>query len=175
MGSQALFTDQTDAHIYTENLAPDIRIWLQENNFLLDYNPQPSLRDFMKTAPYIHPMTSVLTPLDMDRWDILFDHIFHYNSHIDEVRLHFMDRQSLRIFQIVKNIDDEYISVIRTASIPVPYFSKILDNTYEPLYYFQHNLYTSQWATSPRDVLRHFSSYFPEVNTQPVHVRPKSV
>lgn len=175
MGSQALFTDQPDAHIYVEHLAPDIHRWLQEGNFLQDYNPQPSLQDFMKSAPYIHPMTSTLTPLDMDRWDLFFDHIFQHNCHIDEVRLHFMDRHSLRVFQIVKHIDDEYIRVIRTRSIVVPFFSKILDNTYEPLYYFQHNLYISQWATAPRDVLRHFSSYFPAVCTEPIQTRPNSV
>ena len=175
MGSQALFTDQPDAHIYTEHLAPDIHRWLQENNFLQDYQPQPSLREFMKTAPYIHPMTSTHTPLDMDRWDLFFDHIFHHNSHIDEVRLHFLDRHSLRVFQIVKNIDDEYVSILCTSSVTVPYFSQLLDNTYQPLYYFQHNLYHSQWKTAPRDVLRHFSSYFPAVCTEPVQTRPKSV
>jgi hypothetical protein len=175
MGSQALFTDQPDAHVYTEHLAPDIHRWLQENNFLLDYHPQPSLRDFMKTAPYIHPMTSVLTPLDMDRWDLFFDHIFHHNSHIDEARLHFMDRQSLRLFQIVKNIDDEYVSVIRTSSIAIPYFSQILDSMSEPLYYFQYNLYNAQWKANPRDVLRQFSPYFPAICTEPLQARPKSV
>jgi hypothetical protein len=175
MGSQALFADQPDAHIYVEHLAPDILRWLQENNFLLDNRPQPSLQEFMKTAPYIHPMTYVLTPLDMDTWDLFFDHIFHHNSHIDELRLHFMDRHSLRVFQIVKNIDDEYLSILRTPSIAVPYFSQVLDNTYEPLYYFQHNLYYSDWTTSPRKVLRHFSPYFPAVCTEPIQVRPKSV
>jgi len=175
MGSQALFTDQPDAHVYVEHLAPDILRWLQENNFLLDNHPQPSLREFMKTAPYIHPMTSVLTPLDMDKLDLFFDHIFHHNSHIYEVRLHFLDRHSLRVFQIVKNIDDEYLSILRTPSIVVPYFSQILDNTYEPLYYFQHNLYHTQWKTAPRDVLRNFTSYFPEVCTEPIQTRLNSV
>jgi hypothetical protein len=175
MGSQALFTDQPDAHIHTENLATDIHRWLQENNFLLDYRPQPSLREFMKTAPYIHPMTSALSPLDMDNWDIFFDHIFEYNPHIDEARLHFMDRHSLRLFQIVKNVNDEYINILRTVSSAPPYFSQVPDASSDPLYYFQYNLYRTHWKIAPRDTLRLFSSYFPAISTTPSQARPKSV
>jgi hypothetical protein len=175
MGSQALFTDQPDAHIYVENLAADIHRWLQENNFLLDYTPQMSLREFMKTAPYIHPMTSTLSPLNMDNWDIFFDHIFEYNPHIDEVRLHFMDRHSLRLFQIVKNVNDEYVSILRTLPTAPPYFSKVPNTASDPLYYFQYNIYCKHWEMSPRDVLHQFSSYFPAVSTEPIHIRPNSV
>ena len=128
MGTQALFTDQPSAMIRIPSLAPDVHTWLQEHNFLLDYRTPISLREFMKTAPYIHPITSSPSPHDMDMWDDFIEHIFEQNASVEEVRLHYLDRDSLRIFQIVKNTNDEYVSILRTDPIPTPYFSPIRSN-----------------------------------------------
>jgi hypothetical protein len=178
MGTQALFTDQPTAKIVVQHLSPDVYTWLQEHNFLLDYRTPITLREFMKTAPYIHPLTSALTAYDMDIWDALFDHIFEQNPTVEEVRIHCLDRASLRIFQIVKNTNDEYVSILRTPPIPTPYFSQVPDSASDSHYYFQYNFYCEHWRTTPRSVLRLFKPYLPPVEAEAeaeTPVRSKSI
>ena len=178
MSTQALFTDQPRAMISIPQLAPDVYRWLQERNFLLDYGTPVSLREFMKTAAYTHPITCTPSAYDMDVWDSFCDHIFEYNASVEEVRIHCLDRNALRIFQIVKNTNDEYVSMLRTPEVVEPYFSQVSSTEPDSHYYFQYNVYYEHWRTVPRTVLRLFKPYLPPVKgqSQPkLHVRSKSI
>ena len=168
MTSQPLFATPSNARLFLERLSSDLICWMEEHNFLLEKRYSHRLNDFMRTSPYIHPMTSEMTAEELDRWDLFLDHIIEYNGQVDEVRLHFLDRTNLRIYQIVKNADDEYVSILRTDPIATPYFSRVpMPDMTEPRYYFQEAVYRQHWEEAPRAVLRLFTPYIINLNQRP--------
>jgi hypothetical protein len=162
MHTYPIFASPSNACIFVNELDRDLLRWLHEHNFLLGMSGGYYLSEFMTTAPYTHPISWESDKKSLAMWDMFFTHIFNRNRSrrvIHEIRLHFVESTTQRIFQIVKHIHDDKPSIIYTDSAPEPYFtSVVLYGENEIAYHFNRDLYMKHWRLSPECVLSAFKS-----------------